>query len=428
MSTKQSSALLERARAVIPGGVNSPVRAFRSVRGTPRFIKRAQGARMWDEDGTAYLDYVCSWGPMILGHAHPAVVEAISKAAADSSSFGTPTAVEVELAEHVVARIPSVERLRLTSSGTEAAMSAIRLARAATKRDKIIKFEGCYHGHADFLLVKAGSGVATLGLPDSPGVPADFVRHTITVPFHDLKAVEEAFDAHPDQIACLALEPITGNMGVIPPEPGFLAELKALAHDRGALLMFDEVMTGFRVHRRCAQGLYGIDPDITAFGKVIGGGMPMAGFGGPAKVMDMLAPSGPVYQAGTLSGNPCAVGAGLATLRATDGEAVYEQLERQGARLQAGLERALAETGVSGRIQRVGSMLTVFFNDGSPVRDFADVKACDHDRYAKFFHGLLDRGVYFPPSGYEACFMSTCHDDEIVDQTIEAARASLAAL
>jgi len=383
---------------------------------------------MWDEDGTAYLDYVCSWGPMILGHAHPAVVEAISKAAADSSSFGTPTAVEVELAEHVVDRIPSVERLRLTSSGTEAAMSAIRLARAATKRDKIIKFEGCYHGHADFLLVKAGSGVATLGLPDSPGVPADFVRHTITVPFHDLKAVEEAFDAHPDQIACLALEPITGNMGVIPPEPGFLAELKALAHDRGALLMFDEVMTGFRVHRRCAQGLYGIDPDITAFGKVIGGGMPMAGFGGPAKVMDMLAPSGPVYQAGTLSGNPCAVGAGLATLRATDGEAVYEQLERQGARLQAGLERALAETGVSGRIQRVGSMLTVFFNDGSPVRDFADVKACDHDRYAKFFHGLLDRGVYFPPSGYEACFMSTCHDDEIVDQTIEAARASLAAL
>jgi len=428
MSTTQSSALLDRARAVIPGGVNSPVRAFRSVGGTPRFIKRAQGPRMWDEDGTEYLDYVCSWGPMILGHAHPDVVEAISKAAADSSSFGTPTAVEVELAEHVVARMPSVERLRLTSSGTEAAMSAIRLARAATRRDKIIKFEGCYHGHADFLLVKAGSGVATLGLPDSPGVPADFVRHTITVPFHDLEAVKAAFDAHPDQIACVALEPITGNMGVIPPDPGFLADLKALAHDRGALLMFDEVMTGFRVHRRCAQGLYDIEPDITAFGKVIGGGMPMAGFGGRAEVMDMLAPSGPVYQAGTLSGNPCAVGAGLATLRATDQDEFYAQLERQGARLQAGLEKALNETGVSGRIQRVGSMLTVFFNDGSPVRNFDDVKACDHDRYAKFFHGLLDRGVYFPPSGYEACFMSICHDDEIVDRTIEAARASLAAL
>lgn len=428
MSTTQSAALLERARSVIPGGVNSPVRAFGSVGGTPRFIRRAQGAKLWDEDGQEYLDYVCSWGPMIMGHAHPSVVEAVSRAAADSSSFGAPTAVEVELAEHVVARTESVDKLRLTSSGTEAAMSAIRLARAATKRDKIIKFEGCYHGHADFLLVKAGSGVATLGLPDSPGVPEDFVRHTITVPFHDLKAVEAAFDAHPDQVACVALEPITGNMGVIPPESGFLAELKALAHGRGALLMFDEVMTGFRVHRRCAQGLYGIEPDITAFGKVIGGGMPMAGFGGRAEVMDMLAPNGPVYQAGTLSGNPCAVSAGLATLRATDDDAVYAQLERQGARLQAGLEAALEITGISGRVQRVGSMFTLFFNDGAPVRNFVDVKACDHQRYAKFFHGMLDRGVYFPPSGYEACFMSICHDDAIVDATIEAARGALSTL
>jgi glutamate-1-semialdehyde 2,1-aminomutase len=428
MNTEHSAELLRRGQEVIPGGVNSPVRAFRSVGGTPRFIQRAEGAFLWDADGNRYLDYVGSWGPMILGHAAPAVVQAAKTAVENSSSFGAPTELEVRLAEHVTRRIPSVDKLRLTSSGTEAAMSAIRLARAATGRPKIVKFEGCYHGHADFLLVKAGSGVATFGLPDSPGVPPEFVQHTLTVPFNDLEAVEAAFRQHPDQIACVALEPITGNMGVIEPEPSFLHGLRELTRSHGALLMFDEVMTGFRVHRRCAQGRLGVDPDITAFGKIIGGGMPMAAFGGPSAIMDQLAPVGPVYQAGTLSGNPCAVAAGLTVLEALDADEPYERLESLGARLEAGLVQALSAASVPGRVQRVGSMLTLFFNDGSPVRSFADVKACDHDRFARFFHGMLDRGVYLPPSGYEAMFMSLAHGEDDVDRTIEAARAALAQL
>ncbi|MGF1511691.1 MAG: glutamate-1-semialdehyde 2,1-aminomutase [Myxococcota bacterium] len=428
MIPERSSELLKRGQAVIPGGVNSPVRAFKSVGGTPRFISRGQGCSIWDADGHEYIDYVGSWGPMILGHAAPSVVQAIQEAAHRSSSFGAPTEGEVELAEHVVRRVPSVERLRLTSSGTEAAMSAIRLARAATGRDKILKFEGCYHGHADYLLVQAGSGVATLGLPDSPGVPAAFAQHTLTAPFNDLEAVQRAFEAFPEDIACVAVEPITGNMGVIQPDPGFLEGLRDLTRAHGALLLFDEVMTGFRVHRRCAQALLGVEPDLTAFGKVIGGGMPLAGFGGPARVMDLLAPVGPVYQAGTLSGNPCAVAAGLETLRALDDEAPYAQLERQGARLQEGLQRALRESGVPGCVQRVGSMLTLFFNEGRPVRSFSDAKACDHERFSRFFHLMLERGVYLPPSGFEAMFMSLAHSEDVVDQTIEAARAALKAM
>ncbi len=426
MTTMRSSELIDRARAVIPGGVNSPVRAFKSVGGTPRFIRRAEGARIFDADERGYIDYIGSWGPMILGHAYPPTVAAAKEAVGRSSSFGAPTELEVELAEHVVARVPSVERLRLTSSGTEAAMSAIRLARAATGRDAILKFEGCYHGHADYLLVKAGSGVATFGLPDSPGVPASFAQHTLTVPYNDLAAVEETMRARGSEIAAIVLEPITGNMGVIEPNTGFLEGLRRLTRDHGTMLLFDEVMTGFRVHRAGAQGLYDVAPDLTAFGKVIGGGFPMAGFGGPAAIMDQLAPVGPVYQAGTLSGNPCAVTAGLTTLRALD-DAAYTRLEELGARLEAGLQTALDTSNTSGVVQRVGSMLTLFFTDRNRVENFAQVQAADHDRFGRFFHAMLDEGVHLPPSGYEAWFISTAHTDDDIDTTVEAAKRALAA-
>jgi glutamate-1-semialdehyde 2,1-aminomutase len=427
MRLDRSSDMLTRAQRTIPGGVNSPVRAFKSVGGTPVFINRAQGSSVWDLDGNRYIDFVGTWGPAILGHAEPSVVEAIQKAAERGSSFGAPTELEVKLAEHVCNRVPSVDRLRLTSSGTEAAMSAIRLARAATRRDGILKFEGCYHGHADYLLVRAGSGVATFGLPDSPGVPADFAKHTHTAPYNDLDAVERILKQNGDDIAVVAVEPVTGNMGVIPPEPGFLEGLRELTRKHGALLMFDEVMTGFRVHPAGAQGLYGVEPDITAFGKVIGGGMPMAGFGGKAEVMDMLAPLGPVYQAGTLSGNPCAVAAGLRTLESLATQSPYDQLEATGARLQAGLEAALTECGIPGRVQRVGSMATLFFCDHE-VKNFEDVRKADHDRFAKYFHLMLERGIYLPPSGYEASFLSLAHSDEDIDRTIESAKDALRTL
>jgi len=421
MKTTRSEQLLERAQTVIPGGVNSPVRAFRSVGGTPRFLARGQGARVWDVDGNEYVDFIGSWGPMILGHAHPDVLKAARDAAENSSSFGAPTEIEVRLAEHVTQRVPSVERLRLVSSGTEAAMSAIRVARAATGRDKIIKFVGCYHGHADYLLVQAGSGVATLGLPDSPGVPASFTEHTISLPFNDIDAVERAFAEYSDQIACVALEAITGNMGVMTPKPGFLKGLRELTRKHGALLMFDEVMTGFRVHPAGAQGLFGIEPDLTAFGKVIGGGFPMAAFGGRADAMDRLAPIGPVYQAGTLSGNPCAVAAGLTTLHAMD-ERAYAQLESLGAALEAGLNEALEASKTPGRVQRVGSMITLYFNDGSPLWDFDDAKAANHAHFGRFFHGMLERGFHLPPSGYESWFLSTAHTKEDIDAAVRAAR------
>lgn len=428
MKTERSAELLQRAQGVIPGGVNSPVRAFRAVGGPPLFISRAKGSSVWDVDGNRYVDYVGSWGPMILGHAEQSVVEAAKTAIERSSSFGAPTEGEVRMAELVCERVPSVDRVRLVSSGTEATMSAIRVARGFTGRDKIIKFEGCYHGHADYLLVKAGSGVATFDLPDSPGVPADFAKHTLTLPYNDPAAVEAAFAAHEGEIAAVILEPITGNMGVIPPSSEYLETLRRVTEAHGALLIFDEVMTGFRVHCAGAQGLYGIKPDLTAFGKVIGGGMPMGAYGGRAEVMDVVAPVGPVYQAGTLSGNPCAVAAGLTTLRALGAPGTYDQLEKACAKLEEGLSEAMADTKTSGRIQRVGSMLTIFFNDGSPVKDFEEVKACDHDKFKAFFHAMLERGIYLPPSGYEAWFVSLAHGEEDIERTVEAARSALAGL
>ena len=424
MKTERSAELMRRARAVIPGGVNSPVRAFRAVGGTPPFIRRAEGAYIWDVDGNRFIDYVGSWGPMILGHAAPEVVEASKNAIDRSSSFGAPTEAEVKLAELVTERIPSVDRLRLTSSGTEACMSAIRVARGFTQRDAILKFEGCYHGHADYLLVKAGSGVATFGLPDSPGVPADFARHTLTLPYNNVEALEKLFADKGSELACAILEPISGNMGVIRPDQTYLERLRSLCTEHGVLLIFDEVMTGFRVHPECAQGLLGISPDLTCFGKIIGGGFPLAAYGGKAEVMDMVAPAGPIYQAGTLSGNPCAVAAGIATLKSLQGQGVYDHLERLCQELEKGLQSALEEYSISGCIQRVGSMLTLFFNDGRPVKNFDDVSACDHEQFRQWFHLMLERGIYLPPSGYEACFVSAAHSLEDVERTVDAARSA----
>ncbi|MEL6185408.1 MAG: glutamate-1-semialdehyde 2,1-aminomutase, partial [Myxococcota bacterium] len=366
--------------------------------------------------------------PMILGHAAPEVVEAAKTAIERSSSFGAPTEGEVKLAELVVKRMPSVDRLRLTSSGTEACMSAIRVARGATKRDAILKFEGCYHGHADYLLVKAGSGVATFGLPDSPGVPADFAKHTVTIPYNDVEALEAMFAEKGDSLACAIIEPISGNMGVIAPERAYHEKLRELCTKHGTVLIFDEVMTGFRVHPQCAQGLYDLQPDLTCFGKIIGGGLPMGGYGGKAEIMDLVAPAGPVYQAGTLSGNPCAVAAGTATLKSLEAQGTYDQLEKQCKALEQGLQDALRDSGVSGRIQRVGSMLTLFFNDGRPVRNFEEVSACDHERFGKWFHLMLERGIYLPPSGYEAWFVSVTHTPEHIERTVDAARDAFRAL
>ena len=425
MKTDRSAELLTRAQKVIPGGVNSPVRAFKAVGGTPLFIAHAKGAHLWDVDGNRYVDYVGSWGPMILGHADPQVVQATCAAIERSSSYGAPTEGEVNLAELVTQRMPQVERLRLVNSGTEATMSAIRVARGATKRDGIVKFEGCYHGHADYLLVKAGSGVATFDLPDSPGVPADFAKHTITLPFNDVEALEQLFAERANEIAGVIIEPISGNMGVIAPPREYLQRLRELCDQHGAILIFDEVMTGFRVHPGCAQALYDVTPDITAFGKVIGGGMPMGAYGGRAKVMDLVAPAGPVYQAGTLSGNPAAVAAGLKTLEQLGDVSRYEALEARCAELEEGLTRALADTNHTGRVQRVGSMLTLFFNDGSAVNNFADVKACDHKKFAAFFHGMREHGIYLPPSGYEAWFVSMVHDANIIAETVAAAESAL---
>ncbi len=425
MKSENSEELFERAKAVIPGGVNSPVRAFRAVGGTPPFIARAAGAHIWDTDGNKYVDYVGSWGPMILGHAEPSVVQAATTAIERGSSYGAPTEGEVRLAELLVKRVPSLERVRLVSSGTEATMSAIRVARGFTGRDDVVKFEGCYHGHADYLLTKAGSGVATFGLPDSPGVPADFAKHTLTLPYNDLDAAKALFEAKGGEIAAVILEPICGNMGCIPPRPGFLEGLRELTRAHGALLIFDEVMTGFRVHAAGAQVLYGITPDLSCFGKVIGGGMPMGAYGGRGDIMDRVAPSGPIYQAGTLSGNPCAVAAGLATLEQLGAPGLYQKLEGISKRIEDGLKAGLADAGLTGRVQRVGSMLTLFFNDGRPVHDFADAQAADHGKFKRFFHGMLERGIYLPPSGYEAWFVSLAHSDEDVERTIEAARASL---
>ena len=422
MADPISKALHARALQRIPGGVNSPVRAFRAVGGEPVYIARGKGPYIWGADGTRYIDYVGSWGPMLLGHAHPAVIEAIQRAAADGTSFGAPTEREVEFAEALCAAIPSMEKVRLCSSGTEACMSALRLARGFTGRDKIVKFEGCYHGHADFLLVKAGSGAATFGVPDSAGVPAGAAQNTLTVAYNDLDAVRALFAAEGSQIAAIIVEPVVGNMGCVPPAPGFLEGLREICTAHGALLVLDEVMTGFRVAQGGAQARFGVRPDLTTFGKVVGGGMPLAAFGGRADVMDRLAPLGPVYQAGTLSGNPVATAAGLAML-AQLGPSVYERLEVAGARLEAGFAAAAEAAGVPVTIQRVGAMWTIFFGTG-PVRDWTDAKAADTKRFAAWHGAMLRRGVYLPPSQWEAAFHSVTHDDGILEETLAAAAES----
>lgn len=425
----RSAALQERAEKLFPGGVNSPVRAFHAVGGKPPFLVRAEGAYLWDADSNRYIDYFGSWGPMILGHAFPPVVEAIREAAARSASFGASTAAEGDLAEMVVAAYPSIAKLRFVSSGTEATMSAIRLARAFTGRKYVIKFEGCYHGHADGLLVKAGSGVATFGIPGSAGVPEEAVHFTLALPYNDLGAVEAAFAQHNGEIACVIVEPVVGNAGCIPPRAGYLEGLRALTKKHGALLIFDEVMTGFRVSLGGAQELYGIRPDMTTLGKILGGGLPCGAFGGRAEIMDQLAPLGPVYQAGTLSGNPLAMAAGIAMigyLRQHRTE-VYAKLEKLSAKVVDGIVQPARDAGVPMTANRVGAMFTWFFT-GDPVTDFTSAARSDTHRFGAFHRALLDAGVWLPPSQYEAAFLSSAHTDADVEQTIAAARAALAAV
>jgi glutamate-1-semialdehyde 2,1-aminomutase len=416
-----SEELFARAVELMPGGVNSPVRAFRGVGGTPRFIESARGATLTDVDGRTYIDYVGSWGPMILGHADEQVVEAIREALGRGTSYGAPTRLEIEMAEEITDAVPSVEMVRMVNSGTEATMSALRLARGVTGRSKIVKFEGCYHGHGDSLLVKAGSGVATLGLPDSPGVTVEVARNTITAPFNDEAALAAVFDEHGDTIAAVIIEPVVGNMGCVPPREGYLEAVRDLTRRHGALLIFDEVMTGFRLARGGAQALYGVAPDITTLGKIIGGGLPVGAYGASREIMNMVAPAGPVYQAGTLSGNPLAMTAGLATLRRLRDRAVYEGLERAGRVLCEGMEGAAREAGFRTVTNRVGSMFTMFFAE-EPVTDWTSAARSDRERFGKFFHAMLGEGVYLAPSQFEAGFISTAHTDELLARTVEAAR------
>ena len=425
MKTDLSQKLFERAQRLFPGGVNSPVRAFRGVGGTPRFFARGRGSHLVDVDGNDYVDYVLSWGPLILGHCHPEVMRAVQEAMKEGSSFGAPCPREIALAEEVQARMPWLERMRFCSSGTEATTAAIRLARGFTGRDDLVKFDGCYHGAGDSLLVKAGSGVETLGLPDSPGVPADLARHTLTLPFNDLGAAQALLAARGPSIAAVILEPVVGNMGVLVPGDGYLEGLLEACRRAGALLIVDEVMTGFRLGPGGACGRYGIRPDLVTFGKVIGGGLPVGAFGGRAEVMDRVAPAGPVYQAGTLSGNPMAMAAGLATLRLLTPEA-YARLEASSAQLAEGLGRLAEEAGVPVQVNRVGSMLTVFFA-AAKVFDAASARAASTRRFAAFFHAMLERGVYFPPSQFESAFVSIAHGEVDIEATLAAARDAYAA-
>ena len=423
MSDPKSQQLFQRAARVIPGGVNSPVRAFRSVGGDPIFISRAAGAYLYGADGAKYTDYVCSWGPMILGHAHPDVIRAITEAAQRGTSYGAPTELEVQFAEKLIELYPSIEMVRAVSSGTEATMAAIRAARGFTGRDVIVKFEGCYHGHADFLLVKAGSGAATLGVPDSAGVPTAAAGNTTTMPYNNLSALRELFSARGHRIASVIVEPVVGNMGCVAPEPGFLEEIISLCTKHGAISIFDEVMTGCRVARGGMQGRAGHKPDLTCLGKIIGGGMPLAAYGGRRDVMETIAPLGPVYQAGTLSGNPIAVTAGLATIAHLD-DALYAKLESLSARLEAGLTKAASAAGVEATVQRVGSMITLFFSR-TAVKSWDDANRSDTVRFGKWHQGMIARGQYWPPSQFEAAFVSGAHTEADIDATVKAAEESL---
>ena len=427
MATDRSAQLWTEATRVLVGGVNSPVRAFTAVGGHPFFAVSGRGARVTDADGNQYIDYVLSWGPLILGHAHAAVVEAVTRALRDGSSFGIPTEGEVRLAERIVRLVPSIQKVRLVNSGTEAAMSAIRLARGATGRDIVVKVEGCYHGHVDSLLVQAGSGPATFGVPTSPGVPAGLAASTLTIPFNSLDAAREAFEAHGGDIACLIVEPVPGNMGVILPEPGYLAGLRALTAKHGALLVFDEVMSGFRVALGGAQAVYGVTPDLTVLGKVIGGGLPIGAYGGRAELMDQMSPAGPIYQAGTLSGNPLATAAGLATLDAIGVPGVFDGVCARSRRLFEGLAASAGRHGVALTTTVAGTMGGFFFRPG-PVRDYRDASAADTARYARFFWSMLGQGVYFAPSQFEAAFLSTAHGDEEIDTTLAAADRAFSSL
>ena len=426
VDTKSSQAFA-KAKQVIPGGVNSPVRAFKSVGRDPVFIERAKGAYLWDIDGNRYLDYVGSWGPLIVGHAHPEVVESIKRAAELGTSFGAPTEVETVLAEEVLRAYPSLEMVRMVNSGTEATMSALRVARGVTGRTKIVKFEGCYHGHSDQLLIKAGSGALTLGVPTSPGVPAQTAGTTIAARYNDLEGLREIFQQEGEDIAGVIIEPVAGNMGVVLPEEGFLQGVRRLTAEYGALLIFDEVMTGFRVSYGGAQGYYGIDPDLTCLGKVIGGGLPVGAYGGKRRFMEQISPSGPIYQAGTLSGNPLAMNAGLVTLKLLQQPGVYEELNRKTQRLAQGLKELAGEAGLPAWVNAVGAMFSVFFTD-VPVKDFATACTSDTERFARFFRGMLERGVYLAPSQYEAIFLSLAHTDADLDYTLEQARVVLKTL
>ncbi|HEU4684533.1 MAG TPA: glutamate-1-semialdehyde 2,1-aminomutase [Nitrospira sp.] len=427
MKTTRSAKLFAEAQQLIPGGVNSPVRAFRSVGGQPRFIARAKGSRLYDLDGNTYIDYVLSWGPMILGHAAPPVIRAIRAAAGRGTSYGAPTELEVTLARMIRDALPSMEKVRLVNSGTEAVMSAIRAARAFTKRDGVLKFEGCYHGHSDYLLARAGSGLATLGIPDSPGVPEDFAKHTFTAPYNDIRSVQQIVKDHRNRLACVILEPIAGNMGVVPPAPDFLHALRSLTAEHEILLIFDEVISGFRVAYGGAQTLYGVRPDLTILGKIIGGGLPVGAYGGRKEIMDLIAPSGPVYQAGTLSGNPLAVTAGIETLKRLKSRGIYKSLEAKSAALEQGIGEAAKKAGLSLTQKRVGSMMTTFFTSG-PVVDWQTVKQSDTGKYGRYFHKMLEQGMYLAPSQFEAAFLSTAHSTADIDKTIRAAHAAFKSL
>ena len=415
----------QEAKALIPGGVNSPVRAFGGVGGTPVFLERGLGSKVYDADGKEYIDYLGSWGPLIAGHCHPKVVAAIQDQASKGVSFGAPCELETQLAKMVVERVPASERVRFVSSGTEATMSTIRLARGATKRPLVVKMDGCYHGHVDSLLVRAGSGVLTLGIPGTPGIPDALAALTRIVPYNDVPALEQLLDQEGQDVACVILEPIAGNMGVVPPAKGYLQAVRDLTRKHGVLFICDEVMTGFRVHRGGAQTLYGIEPDLSTFGKVIGGGLPVGAYGGRSDLMDLIAPAGPIYQAGTLSGNPLTMRAGIATLEILDEPGAYDRLESISVRLADGLKKAMKDAGIKATLNRVGSMLTMFFTE-FPVTDYGTAATSDAARYASFFHGMLERGVYLAPSQYEAGFLSLAHTEQDVAATVEAAREVLA--